>query len=131
MTSLAEINGPVIIFDGHCALCHAAVRYLIKHDTRALIKFQTPEGLVALNPALEVPSNAGSVMLILNGRLYMASEAAIRAWMFLGHSRWKSLLLRIPVFIRDGIYNLIARNRYKWFGQLPDCPLLPPHRYFL
>lgn len=130
MISLADIKEPLILYDGFCVLCNRATGYIIRQDIEVRIK------LLPLNKASELllptdlNAHKDSVVLILNGRIYVCSEAVIRAWMLTGDAKVKSLLLLIPKFMRDGIYNLIARNRYKWFGSYEVCPLLPETRIF-
>jgi len=77
---------------------------------------------------------ADTVVLYHEGRLYLRSTAALWALSLLGGA-WKFVLILFvfPAFVRDPIYNLIARNRYRWFGKRAQCriPLKDEESQFL
>jgi len=73
------------------------------------------------------PEDARTFVLIADGKAYVKSDAAIRlsryfrrAWMPLG------LIKIIPRWIRDRVYDVVARNRYRWFGRLDSCMVPTP-----
>jgi predicted DCC family thiol-disulfide oxidoreductase YuxK len=68
-----------------------------------------------------------SFLFIENGKLYDRSTAALRVCRYL-RGGWPLCygLIIVPKFIRDGIYNWVARNRYKWFGQKDQCMVPTP-----
>lgn len=68
-----------------------------------------------------------SFLLIENGQVYHRSTAALRVCRYLGGG-WPLCyaLLIIPRFIRDGVYNFIARHRYRWFGRRDHCMIPTP-----
>ena len=116
---------PVILFDGVCNFCNYWVNFAIKRDKRKELKFTTLQGETArqLLPKYNInPTSLSSVILIDNGKAYTQSSAAIRICKYL-NGGWKLFygLMIIPKFIRDFFYNIIARNRYKWFGKKESC----------
>jgi predicted DCC family thiol-disulfide oxidoreductase YuxK len=116
---------PVIIFDGHCRLCHWSVQFLLRHDHKRLFRFATLDsnfvkGLATAHIAIQ----GDSVLLWHNNKLYERSTAVIQMLRLLGgfwrlHATW----LIIPPFLRNWAYDLVARNRYRMFGKFDNCPL--------
>jgi predicted DCC family thiol-disulfide oxidoreductase YuxK len=122
---LVQPEGPIILFDGVCNFCNSTVNFLIKQDKKNVLRFaalqsQTGEKLLAENNL----STEGfqSFILIQNDKIYLKSDAALKVLSYLPWY-WKELqVLRIiPRFLRDAIYDFIARNRYKWFGKKERC----------
>ncbi len=120
----------VIFFDGVCNLCSGAVQFVIERDPRNYFKFASLES----NFAQQILSNAGlklkqgdSFVLLENGKFYEQSTAALKVAKKLG-GLWPLLylLIVIPPFLRNAIYSIIARNRYKWFGKQESCWIPTP-----
>ncbi|WP_300598588.1 DCC1-like thiol-disulfide oxidoreductase family protein [Niabella sp.] len=113
------LSAPVILFDGVCNLCNNAVLFIIKHDPKDRFRFASLQSTAGIRLVQEygVPQNYGSVVLIENGRTYLKSTAALRIARKL-NGLWPLLylLMIVPPFIRNQIYDWIARNRYRWFG---------------
>lgn len=120
----------IILFDGPCNLCNAAVRSIIKKDSKNKFRFaslQSDAG-VALLKRLGLPEeHSDSVVYIKNGDFFLGSDAALEIAKTLG-GKWQLFYIFkiIPRVIRNGIYNFIARNRYKWFGKQEVCALPAP-----
>ena len=117
---------PVLFFDGACKLCNRFVQFVIRHDREKLFLFASLQS-EAGKQMLETLKVSGqkipdSVILSFNDRYYLQSDATLQLLRLLGGS-WKLLygLTIIPRFIRNGAYDLIARNRYKWFGKRDAC----------
>lgn len=117
----------VILFDGICSLCTWSVQFIINHDSQHHFKFtplQSVEGrrLIADH---DVPiETIDSIILIEDSRYLIRSSAAIRILQQLpGWWSLITLLTIIPQPIRDWCYDLIARNRYNWFGEINTCAL--------
>jgi predicted DCC family thiol-disulfide oxidoreductase YuxK len=113
----------IVLFDGICNFCNAWVRLIIRDDRKDIFRFaslQSETGKKLLDAA-HIPASE-SVVLIENGKYYFHSSAAL---LIASHLTgwWKLMLVFyiLPKFIRDTAYNLIARNRYKWFGKREDC----------
>lgn len=124
------MNHLLLIFDGFCNLCNAAVDFVMKHDSEKKIKFvaaQTEHGRRVVE-SLGIEHTAfDSVLFVEDSRIYSGSTAVLRVCRHLpGAWRWLTLLNLIPKPIRDWIYQWIARNRYRWFGRRATCRLPTP-----
>lgn len=113
----------VVFFDGVCNLCQGSVRYLIKHDKKNALKFASIQGPYAKSflPNTELES-LDSILFYDGENLYKKSCAVLKLSKLLGG--WHRLLLLghlLPVFIRNGLYDLVAKNRYQWFGKQNQC----------
>lgn len=122
-------SSPIILFDGVCNFCNYWVNFAIKRDRKKKLRFTPLQGETAkrLLPEYTInPTSLSSVILIDNGMAYTQSSAAIRICKHL-NGGWKLFygLIIIPKFVRDFFYNIIARNRYKWFGKKDQC-MIPP-----
>lgn len=120
----------IILFDGVCNLCNSAVNFVIKRDKKNLIRFaplQSETAQVLLAKHKMHTKEIKSFIFIKNGKEYTQSTAALKVCRHLSGA-WPALyaLIIIPPFIRDGIYNWIAKNRYKWFGQKNECMIPTP-----
>lgn len=120
----------VIFYDGVCNLCNAAVRFVLKRDKKAVLKFCSLQSYRAkeLLPADFSESNEpSSIVLKENDYVYTESTAALRICKHLS-GLWPVLyvFILVPRFVRDGVYRFIARHRYKWFGKSESCPLPMP-----
>jgi predicted DCC family thiol-disulfide oxidoreductase YuxK len=120
----------IVLFDGVCNFCNYWVNFAIKRDKKKKLKFTTLQGETAkqLLPQYNInPSSLSSVILIDTGKAYTQSSAAIRICKYL-NGGWKLFygLMIIPKFIRDFFYNIIARNRYRWFGKKESCIVPTP-----
>jgi len=115
----------IILFDGVCNLCSSSVQFILKHDTKNQFLFGSLQGKAGqdyLNKFNLPADTFNSFMLIDGEKLYTRSSGALRMLMHLGNG-WQLLyaFIIVPKFIRDGIYNFIAKNRYKWFGKKEEC----------
>ncbi len=120
----------VMLFDGECVLCQRLIRVLIRADRAKKIHLataQSPAGQDLLRWAGLPTDNFNTIAYIANGEVSVRSQAFIAALGQLGWP-WRALkILRFfPRALRDGVYNGIARNRYRWFGKLP-AGTPPPH----
>jgi len=120
---------PIILFDGVCNFCNHWVNFAIKRDKKKKLRFTPLQGETAkrLLPRYHInPTSLSSVVFIDNEKAYTQSSAALQICKHLDGG-WKLLygLIIVPKFIRDFFYNIIARNRYKWFGKKETC-MMPP-----
>lgn len=121
---------PVILFDGVCNFCNSAVNFVIKRNAKANIFFtpmQSDAGQKLLQQYNLPVHDMQSFIFIDEGKVYKQSTAAFRVCRYL-RGLWPVCygLIIIPNFIRDGIYNWIAKNRYKWFGMRQTCMMPTP-----
>lgn len=121
---------PIVFFDGVCNFCNYWVNFAIKRDKKKKLRFAALQGETAARilAAHQLPINSlSTVVLIDNGKVYTQSSAALRISKHLDGG-WKLLygLMIIPKFIRDFFYNIIARNRYKWWGKKETCMVPDP-----
>ena len=116
---------PVILFDGVCNLCNSSVQYVIRHDPKKIFRFaslQSPYAQKILADFHLPVNDFNSFVLFENNTVYTRSTAALKVAKRL--SGWIKILwvfLIVPKFIRDAVYNIIAKNRYKWFGKREAC----------
>lgn len=129
----AKSQPEILFYDGHCALCHGAVKFVLKRDrTGASFRFAPLQGKTF---ALRVPETVrrgmpdSIVVLTREGALLVRSDAFVHILARLGGT-WKlvaGMLRAIPRPVRDVAYNFIARIRYRVFGTRTDvCPVVPP-----
>jgi predicted DCC family thiol-disulfide oxidoreductase YuxK len=116
----------IILFDGICNLCNRSVRFIMRHDRSATFKFASLQSEVGQKLLNQHPhlAHENSVILIADNRVFSQSTAALKIARQLDGG-WKLLyaFILIPAPIRDFIYNIIARNRYRWFGKRDVCSL--------
>jgi len=119
-------NKKIILFDGVCNLCNAAVQFVIQHDKKDVFRFvalQSELGQEILKHIGINPKNIDSVILYEPGILYYyKSTAAIEIAKSLGGFWHLGTVFRIiPTGIRNQLYDYIAKNRYKWYGKKEIC----------
>ncbi len=127
---MSKQEHPVILFDGVCNLCNASVQFIIKHDKQKTFRFaslQSSFGEEILKQN-NLPANLfNSFILFENNTIYSRSTAALLvAKRLSGFIKILYSFIIVPEFIRDAIYNFIAKNRYKWFGKKDACWLPAP-----
>ncbi|SNR34560.1 Predicted thiol-disulfide oxidoreductase YuxK, DCC family [Lutibacter agarilyticus] len=123
-------NKSIILFDGVCNLCNASVNFIIKHDKKERFIFASLQSDAAKEILLHFPAKKNkldSVLLVENNVIYDKSTAALLISSKLsGGFKLVSIFKLIPKFIRDAIYDFIAKNRYAWFGKKETCMLPAP-----
>lgn len=121
---------PVILFDGVCNLCNSSVLFIIQRDPKAKFRFASLQSDFGKAQMLRFGLNhteLDSVLLVKEENLYQKSNAALEIARNLTGG-WPLLYAFkvIPAFLRDWIYNWIARNRYRWFGKKDACMIPTP-----
>ena len=119
------IPTPLILYDGVCRLCTGTVLFVIKRDAGKRFRFaslQSPVGQQLLRSFGLPPNDLKTFVLVDQGRHFTKSAAALRVASGLG-GVWRAvaLLTVVPRPIRDGVYDWVARKRYRWFGRLDAC----------
>jgi predicted DCC family thiol-disulfide oxidoreductase YuxK len=115
---------PVILFDGVCNFCNSTVNFVIKKDRMNAIKFSPLQSIAGaqLKEQYGIGDDLKSFIFIENGKAYKKSTAALHVCKYLkGIYKIGFLGILIPAFLRDIVYDYVAKNRYKWFGQKDTC----------
>jgi predicted DCC family thiol-disulfide oxidoreductase YuxK len=119
----------IVLFDGVCVLCSWWVRFVVDRDLQAFFRFlpiQAPQGQL-LATRLGIDANAPQTnAVIISGRAYFKSDAAIRILERLPRLAWTRWLVLVPRIMRDWIYDRVARNRYWVFGKVDTCLMPTP-----
>jgi predicted DCC family thiol-disulfide oxidoreductase YuxK len=116
---------PVIYFDGYCGLCNGFVDFVLARDRGRRFRFAPLQGPTA-RARFGDPGDVDPTTILLEdeGTVFERSTAALRIITALGGIwRLAGLLRLVPRFIRDAVYDWIARNRYGWFGKRDSCRL--------
>ena len=118
----------ILLFDGVCHLCQGSVKFVLKRDRHERFRFaalQSPAGQKLLREYGLDPKVLNSLVLIEGGQSYQRSAGVLRLLKGLG-GLWSLLyvFILVPRPLRDAAYDLLARNRYRWFGRDESC-LMP------
>ena len=120
----------IVLFDGICNLCNASVRFITRHDKNNTIQFASLQSETAkeILSQLNIDSQKiDSIIFISNEKMFIKSDAAIEiAKLLHGFPRLLKYFQFIPRPIRDFVYDLIAKNRYRLFGK--SCALQPSNQ---
>ena len=126
-------NNGILLFDGVCNLCNASINYVIDRDPEGYFRFASLQSETGkqLKERFGIRSSGDSdpdsVILIENGNVYQRSTAALMvARKLQGPVKLLYLFIVIPPFLRNIVYNIIARNRYAWFGKRDECRVPTP-----
>jgi len=121
---------PIILFDGVCNFCNSVVNFIIRHDKKNVFLFcalQSDSGKRLLEQYKINWKQSDSFVVIENRKAWQKSNAALKLYNKLPwYWKWTQFFWVVPKFIRDGVYNFIAKNRYKWFGKKEDCMIPTP-----
>jgi predicted DCC family thiol-disulfide oxidoreductase YuxK len=123
-------NKDIVLFDGVCNLCNAAILFIIKRDKNDRFRFAPLESEVGKELLAKYqidPSKIDSIVLVSGDSAFAKAGAALRISKHLT-GLWPLLysLIIIPSLISDTVYDFIARNRYKWFGKKESCMIPTP-----
>ena len=129
--ALGNLPQPLYFFDGYCVLCSRFVAFCLKRDPEGRLKFASAQSELGKRVifALDLPNDTldRTILLLEGDRIYTRSTAALRAVRHLkGPARWLYPLILVPKILRDPIYDIIARNRLRWFGRLDACLVPSP-----
>ena len=126
MQNTKKHMAPLVVFDGICNLCNSSVNYIIKHDHKNRLKYtpiQSEHGKSEFKKHKIDTTVIDSIVLIENDKYYVKSKAIMLIARHMGGVYYMLYLFMkiIPTFIEDAIYDIIAKNRYKWFGKKESC----------
>ncbi len=122
-------NQPIIFFDGVCNLCNSSVQFVIKNDKHHYFRFASLQSEFTptffAEHQFEITSD--SIILFYNNKFYEKSSAALIIAKHLSFPVNALIVFWIiPAFIRNWIYTIIAKNRYRWFGKKDSCMIPAP-----
>ena len=126
----SEIN--IVLFDGVCNLCNSTVQFIIRNDAKTKFRFasmQNESGQLLLRQ-LDLPLDRfDTLVYISDSKFYLKSTAVFMILRELGGG-WHLLYFFIifPRFLRDIVYDFIAKWRYRWFGKREKC-IVPAPEY--
>ena len=116
---------PIFVFDGVCMLCSGATRFVLRHDRKRQFRFvvaQSPLGAALYRHYGLTHEDYESNIILENGRARVKSDGSIRLFELVGLPWALAGALRLmPAFLLDPIYEVIARNRLRWFGKREVC----------
>ena len=121
---------PILLFDGHCTLCTNSVQFVLKHEKNKNIQFASLQSTIGKKLLQEHhinPNEVDSLVLIINEKVYTKSSGALQLTKYLkGLYPLLFGFIVVPSFIRNAVYDYVARNRYKWFGKSDHCMVPTP-----
>ena len=123
-------HDPLVLYDGVCNLCARSIQFVIRHDREGIFRFvsiQSPLGQSIYRAHGLDPEALPSFLVISRGRAFTRSDGTLEVLFRCGGIwKWVALLRWIPGFIRNPVYDWVARNRYRWFGKSESCLLPTP-----
>ncbi len=125
-----DLPGGIVLFDGTCAFCEGAVRFVARRDPDAYFRFgasQTPRGQALLAEHGVSHEAARSLVLIEGGQVYLRSTASLRIARHMTRP-WPvfTLFLAVPRPMRDAVYRVVAAVRHSLAGRSNACEIPPP-----
>jgi predicted DCC family thiol-disulfide oxidoreductase YuxK len=123
-SSVAESREPIVFFDGVCGLCQRVVDVLLRADRAARLRFAPLQGDTARRMLPPRPPDAAgwSVVYLDEHGVHERTDALLEVTRRLGGAwRLVAALRVVPRPLRDALYRVIARHRYRWFGRRVAC----------
>lgn len=115
----------VVVFDGECSFCDRWVDFLVRFDRKDIFRFtarQSESGAAILRKSGLPADGAGSIIVVEDEEVLLRSGAVLRMLSLLGFPFSLAAVFQlIPAVLRDAVYDLIARNRTRWFGKKMTC----------
>lgn len=120
-------NKSIVLFDGECNFCNSSVNFIIRHDKKdqfrfAAIQSETGKSLIK---KYHISEAIDSIILIEKDKIYLRSTAVLRISKHLnGIYPLLYVFIVVPSFLRDLLYDIIAKNRRKWFRKKETCLIM-------
>lgn len=126
----SELPEHLLLFDGVCNLCNGLVGFIIRHDGRKRFHFAPLQSVAGQNVLQRhdlVTSDFHTLVYFRKGVLLTRSTAALNVARDLGGT-WMIAytFILVPRFLRDAVYDLISRRRFRWFGKRDSCMVPTP-----
>ena len=120
----------ILLFDGICNLCNTSVQFILKRDQKEQFLFASLQSDAAEKLLLQYKEKKigmDSIVLIEDGKVYQKSAAVLKICRHLNWP-WRIFLVGgyLPKSLTDKLYDLIAKNRYRWFGKKDSCTMMMP-----
>lgn len=118
---------PLLLFDGECGFCNKAVQFFLKHEKNRQVNFVSLQSEVGktLREYFEISEKTDSIIFIRNHEAFIKSCAALRLTNYMtGLYPLLQFFLIVPPFLRNPVYDIIAKKRMKWYGRVENCALL-------
>lgn len=132
-TDIQKQNHQIVFFDGICNFCNASINFIIDHDPEKLFKFIPLQSELAQNileyfgENRKIQQDFDSVILLKNNILYKKSSAAIEiAAQLNSWVKYLKIFRYLPEFLRNPVYDFIAKYRYQIFGKSDKCRIPTP-----
>ena len=120
-------NESIVIFDGVCALYNKSVNFLIKIDKKRVLKYTSIQGNYVKK--LDIKKDIDSIIFYKNQKTYYKSTAILQILITLkGFWYIAYIFFIIPPFLRDYLYDIVARYRYIFFGKKESCRIISHHK---
>jgi predicted DCC family thiol-disulfide oxidoreductase YuxK len=120
----------VVVFDGECSFCNGWIDFLLRFDKKEVFRFaarQSETGAAFASQSGLPPGGAGSIIVVEDRRIRLRSDAVLRMLTLLGLPFSVLGVFRlIPAALRDAVYDVIARNRKRWFSKTVQCRVPAP-----
>jgi predicted DCC family thiol-disulfide oxidoreductase YuxK len=117
---------PIVFFDGECSLCSCSVRFLLRHNSKGNLTFSSLQSVagkrISALAGKTATQSPDTLLFLVDNKLFEYSTAVLKIAEHLSFP-WKTVTVfyLIPAFLRDYVYRLVAKNRYRWFGKKPFC----------
>lgn len=118
------MHSPIILFDGVCNLCNGAVQFVLGNDSNKVFKFASLQSEFAQDflKNHQLPTqNFDTLILIENEEVFKKSKAVFKIVKYFPRYSWLSIFSFLPIFISDFFYDIVSKNRLKWFGKRESC----------
>lgn len=123
-------DGPIVVFDTNCVLCSGMVAFILAHEQAPVLRFAGAWSTEGLALAAEYGFSRSDLdktfLVVCNGKALMRSDASVEIARHLRAPwRWAAVMAAVPRPLRNAVYDLVARRRYRWFGRRQDCTVVP------
>lgn len=112
----------IVFFDSICILCHRSVRVLIYLDKKKILRYSSLEGEKI--KSLKINTNIDSIIFYDEGEVYYKSTAILKIFSRLGgFYKLMNIFYILPKFLRDFLYDILTKYRYRIFGKSNTCSI--------